>query len=324
MNVDLRALTTELARHAWSLAAIALAAERGALSAIAAGPCTVDDLAKSASIAPSTARALADTLAALGLVAIDGEHVRDAGALAPFRDRKAATVLAADIRSTLGTTRDAAYAAEATADGPIEGWRAVDPVAVRAQGIVSHAMTLSLAPMLQSIPDMHARLSAPGARFLDVGAGAAGLGIAYATLYPTLRVVGLEPSEVGCAEARRAIDAAGLADRVEVRCAFGQDLDEVGTFAAAYVAQMFIPDDAVEAVWRATARALAPGAWLTTGVVAVDGAELAASIARFRSAIWGGGVRRPPEVIAALERAGFTEIMAMPSPGMVPIRARRA
>lgn len=322
MTHDLRGLTAELARHAWSLAAIALAAERGTLSAIAARPCTIDELAKIASIAPTTARALVDTLAALGVVALDGEHVRDDGALAGFRERNAANVLAADIRSTLGTTRDAAYAA--AADGPVEGWRAVDPVAVRAQGMVSHAMTLALGPMLQSIPDLHARLSAPGARFLDVGAGAAGLGIAYATLFPTLRVVGLEPSEIACAEARCAIDAAGLADRVEVRRAFGQDLDEQAAFAAAYVAQMFIPDDAVDAVWRATARALAPGAWLTTGAIAIDGAELGPSLARFRSAIWGGGVRRATDVVAALERAGFTEIRTLPSPGMVPILARRA
>lgn len=321
MSQDVRALTNDLARNAWSLAAIALAAERGLLSAVAAGPCSVEELARKASIADPTARALADTLAALGLVALEGERVRDSGALAPFREQRAANVLAAEIRSILGTTRDAAYAA--AADGPVEGWRAVDPVAVRAQGIVSNAVTLSLAPMLQAMPDMHARLSAPGARFLDVGAGAAGLGIAYATLYPTLRVVGVEPSEVACAEARLAIGAAGLADRVEVRQAYGQDLDELAGFAGAYVAQMFIPDDAVDAVWRATARALTPGAWLTTGTIATDGPELAPAVARFRSAIWGGGVRRAQEVVAALERAGFTEVRAMQSPGMVPILARR-
>jgi len=72
---------------------------------------------------------------------------------------------------------------------------------------------------------------------------------------------------------------------VEVRQAFGQALDEPAAFTAAYVAQMFIPDDAVDAVWRATARALAPGAWLTTGVIAIAGAELNPSITRFRSAM---------------------------------------
>jgi hypothetical protein len=317
----LRTITSDLTRHAWSLAALAIAAERGALSAIAARPCTVDELARVASLAPPTARALADVLAALGAVTIDGEHVRDAGPLAPYREPAAAALLAADLRSTLGTTRDAAYAA-ATPE-PIEGWRAVDPVAVRAQGLVSRAMTMSLANLLRATPDLHARLSAPGARLLDVGAGAAGLGIGYATLYPALRVVGLEPSEIACAEARRAIDAAGLADRVEVRRAFGQDLDEEAAYAAAYVAQMFIPDDAVDAVWRATHRALQPGGWLMTGTVAVEGAALAPSLARLRSAIWGGGVRLAPAVSAALDRAGFVDIRALPGAGVVPILARR-
>ncbi len=290
------------------------------LSAIAQRPQSCEEIAQLASIAVPTARALADVLAALGVVAIEADgQVRDLGSLGAYRDPAAAQVLAADLRSTLGTVRDAAYA-----EGPVEGWRALDPVAVRAQGIVSHAMTLSLAPMLRSIPDMHARLSAPGARFLDVGAGAAGLGIAFATLYPSLHVVGIEPSEVACAEGRAAITLAGLSERVELRCAYGQDLQDEAVFVSAYVAQMFVPDVAIDGVWRATARALQPGAWLTTGTIAIEGAELAPSIARFRSAVWGGGVRRAPDVIAALERAGFSDVRALPGQGMSPILARRA
>jgi hypothetical protein len=173
MASDLPGTITELSRHAWSLAAIAIAAERGVLSALAERPCTADEIARVASIAAPTARALAGVLSALGIVATDGDQWRDAGSLARYRDAMAAQVLAAEIRSMLGTTRDAAYAAAAR--GAIEGWRAVDPVAVRAQGIVSHAMTLSLAPLLRATPDLDARLSAQGARFLDVGAGAAGL-----------------------------------------------------------------------------------------------------------------------------------------------------
>lgn len=317
---DLRSLTAELNRSAWSISALAIAAERGVLSAIAERPISCEQIAQIASMAVPTARALADVLAALGVVAIGADgNVRDVGPLAAYREVAAAKVLAADLRSTLGTVRDAAYA-----EGAVEGWRAIDPVAVRAQGIVSHAMTLSLASMLRSIPDLHARLSAPGARFLDVGAGAAGLGIAYATLYPSLHVVGIEPSEIACTEGHAAIKLAGLSDRVELRCTYGQDLQDEAVFAAAYVAQMFVPDVAIEDVWRATARALQPGAWLTTGTIAVDGAEIVPSIARFRSAVWGGGVRRATEVIAALERAGFTDVRALPGQAMIPILARRA
>jgi precorrin-6B methylase 2 len=172
---------------------------------------------------------------------------------------------------------------------------------------------------------VHAQLSAVGARFLDVGAGAAGLGIAYARMYPNLHVVGLEPSEMACAEARREVDAAGFADRVEIRNVFGQDLHEESVYAAAYVAQMFIPDAALAAVLRATCRALVPGGWLTTAAIAVEGADLNAATSRFRNAIWGGSVRHAPEVIAALEAAGFAPVMAAPSPpgAMVPVIARR-
>jgi hypothetical protein len=145
-------------------------------------------------------------------------------------------------------------------------------------------------------------------------------------MYPNLHVVGLEPSEVACAEARRAIDAAGFGGRIEIRNVFGQDLHEESVYAAAYVAQMFIPDAALEAVLRATCRALVPGGWMTTAAIAVEGDNLNAAISRFRNAIWGGGVRGAPQVIAALEAAGFVEITAAPSPpgAMVPLLARRS
>lgn len=317
MAEDLKAIVPEMMRRTWSLAAIGVAAERGVLSALAERPRTVDELAGLGKLAPATTRALVEVLAALGLVEIDGDQVRG---LAALPDARAAAVLAADIRSTLGTTRDAAY--RAAEDGAIEGWRAIDPVAVRAQGLVSHAVTLGLAQLLRATGDLHARLSAEGARFLDVGAGAGGVVIAFATMYPTLRLVGLEPSALACAEALRVVEAAGVASRAEIRNVFGQDLDEEAVYAAAYVAQMFIPDDAVDAVWRATARALVPGGWLLTGTIAIDGAELAPSLARLRSAVWGGGVRRAPEVMAALERAGFVEVRTLPGP-MPAILARR-
>jgi precorrin-6B methylase 2 len=322
MPTDLRALVSELNRGTWALGAISLAAERGVLSAIAERPCTLQELATVATLAPATASALADVLAALGLVVVEEGVVRDAGALASMRDPGASKVLAADLRSTLGTVRDAAYAAEAKV--AIEGWRAVDLVAVRAQATVSQAITLGLRPILESMP-VHASLSAVGARFLDVGAGAAGMGIAYARMYPNLHIVGLEPSETACAEARRAVDEAGFSDRVEIRNVFGQDLHEESVYTAAYVAQMFIPDAALAAVLQATCRALVPGGWLTTGAIAVEGNDLNAATARFRNAIWGGGVRRAPEVVAALEAAGFAPVMAAPAaPGaMVPVIARR-
>ncbi|MBS1123875.1 MAG: hypothetical protein H6Q90_6103 [Deltaproteobacteria bacterium] len=321
MPTDLRALVSELNRGTWALGALSVAAERGVLSALAERPCSLDEIATIARMAPATARALADVLAALGLAVVEADLVRDAGMLASMRDLGASKVLAADLRSTFGTVRDSTYAAATSV--PVEGWRAVDPVAVRAQATVSQAITLGLRAMLENTP-MHAWLAKDDARFLDVGAGAAGLAIAYARMYPKLRVVGLEPSEVACAEAAHAIDEAGVADRVEIRHQLGQDLADEGVYAAAYVAQMFIPDAAIDGVLRATCRALVPGGWLTTGAIAVDGVDLSAAMSRYRNAVWGGGVREAPQVIAALEAAGFVNVMAMGSPGgIVPLIARR-
>lgn len=308
--------------HVWAASALAVAAERGILAKVAEGPVSFPDLVTASRLSPALVESTCDVLIALGLMTIEsGKVVATPGSgLAP----SASPVMAAGLRAVLGAARDAAYAAE-DPSGDVEGWGAADPVSVRAQGIVSHAITMGLADTMRSVTPMHEALSAPGARFLDIGAGAAGLGIAVATMYPTVTVLGLDPSEVACREAKMAIEAAGLTGRVEVRPDFGQDLEMSDAFDAAYVAQMFIPDDAIHAVLMATHRALRPGAYLNTAAVAGSGTDLPHATSRYRNAVWGGGVRGAEQVVADLKRAGYVDVMPRGAGGVfTPVIARRA
>jgi 2-polyprenyl-3-methyl-5-hydroxy-6-metoxy-1,4-benzoquinol methylase len=67
---------------------------------------------------------------------------------------------------------------------------------------------------LPSIADVHAKLSAPGARAADVACGGGWLAIALATAYPTLRVDGLDADEASIDLATANAAQAGVGDRV--------------------------------------------------------------------------------------------------------------
>ena len=69
---------------------------------------------------------------------------------------------------------------------------------------------------LPAIPDVHERLSAPGARVADVGCGFGYSCIGIADGYPDVHVDGYDLDEESVEAARENVAAAGLADRVAV------------------------------------------------------------------------------------------------------------
>jgi precorrin-6B methylase 2 len=277
----------ELMQGGWALTALALAMEGHA-----ADP------------------AVRDVVAALGIALPEGA---------------AAEVLRADLRSTLATHANAVAAARA--GKPIAGWQADDPMQVEAQAIVSEAMSGGLASFLGSLPGLVDRLGADNAAVLDVGAGGAGFGIAFARRWPKLRVVGIEPSAVAIEVGRQRIRDAGFADRIEHRQGGGEAVTDVEAFDVAYVAQMFIPEAVLDDVLRAAVRALRPGGYLLTAAVCGPGDTLADAIARLRATVWGGGVRFVDEVVARVRAAGLADAapgMRPPGAMLWPVLGRRA
>ena len=320
-----RRIVQALCDHAWSLCAVAIAAERGVLAAIAERPVELVELASLAGLEPATLRACVDVLCGLGLARLERGAVCGSEALHELGGETGAKVLAADARSTLGVIFGAAREASLP-DTPVEGWRADDPVIVRAQALVSEQTSDKMSALLAAVPDLAARLHGDGARLLDVGAGAGGLCVAFARAFPRLHVVGIEPSRVACEEARSAVARAGLSGRVEIRELLAEQLQESERYACAWIAQMFISDAALPAALGATLKALEPGGTLVTGAIASLGDTLLAAISRLRSTVWGGGVRTASDVVAALEHAGFVEAHSLHKLGggaFLPIVARR-
>jgi precorrin-6B methylase 2 len=320
-----RRIVQALCDHAWSLGAVAIAAERGVLGAIAEQPVELAELARIAGLEPSTLRACVDVLCGLGLARVEGGTVHGGEPLRELGGEAGARVLAADARATLGVIFSAARDS-ATPEAAVEGWRADDPVIVRAQALVSEATSDRMSALFSELPELALRLQASGAQMLDVGAGAGGLCVAFARAFPRLRVVGIERSPVACGEARAAVVRAGVGDRVEIREGLAEDLHDHERYACAYVAQMFISDETLPDALRATLRALEPRGTLVTGAIASLGDTLLAAISRLRSSVWGGGVRTASDLVTALEHAGFIEARSLSLLGggaFLPIIARR-
>ena len=250
------------------------------------------------------------------------EVVRAAG-LGDLLSGPGADVRRADLRSTLGTLARITHAAQGS--DPITGWSAEDSTQVIAQGIVSEAATQRMIGFFNAFPDLVARLEAGGS-VLDIGAGAGGVGCAFAARFPKVRVVGIEISPTAAAIGRKRIADAGYADRLEIRTQGAESITDEGIYDFAWFAQMFIPDAVLDQALAATARALAPGGYLITAASCVPGDTMPATISRMRSAVWSGGSTRfADDLIARLAAAGLSGARAMPSPGtMVPIIARKS
>jgi len=83
--------------------------------------------------------------------------------------------------------------------------------------------------VLPQAPATLARLEA-GAQILDIGAGGGHHVIHYARRFPHARVVGLESDLPSIELARRALDEAGIDDRVEIRASDANDLEDEDVF----------------------------------------------------------------------------------------------
>jgi SAM-dependent methyltransferase len=266
-------------------------------------------------------RAWLDVLLATKMATRDGDRFVAAPGLAACATGQPRLALVAELRTALLQSSHMVHAAKRGA--PTLGWQHTDAEIVNAQGLLSAAgiagVTANLFPRLEGLLP---RLEAGGA-VLDIGAGAAGLTIAFARAFPRSRVVGLEPAAAPLAEARRNVAASEVSDRIELRAQTIEDLTDESAFDFIWLPQMFLPDDVLARGLASAKRALTPGGWLLTAAMAPAGDDLASAAARLRGVLWGGCARDKDELLAAVGSAGFDEVLAFPGPGAAsPIVAR--
>lgn len=279
----LRALLNELNTSAGALAALAAA---------------LNARATERRLSPSLEPRVRDVLDALG--------AREAADALPGPELSA---LLAEIRVLGGSHRRLE-----SEDPPEPGWAPREAGFIQAAGDVSAGLPQLLqrvvAPRLPGLPE---RLDAAGARFLDIGAGAAALSIQMARTWPRLAVVGIEPwrpaFELGCANVR----AAGLGARVELRLEHGERLVDAASYDLAWLPSLFIGERVLPAIAERARHALREGGWLILPVLRADPSSLAGSVVRLRSALWGGSAPTLAEAAAQLSSIGFVDLQSFAS-----------
>ena len=187
------------------------ASELGVFEALAESPASLEALAARTGLTPRAARISADAMVALGLLEREGDAYRNGPAAARFLAGRTPT----DLRPLLRLWDQISYPAwgslaEALGSGPRQEVFDLDDAQ---QEIVSAGIEAVLAGPARSLPEV-VDLSAHR-RFLDVGGGTGSWSVAAVERHPNLHATVLD-RPVTAHIARRRVQAAGLADRIDV------------------------------------------------------------------------------------------------------------
>lgn len=282
----------------------------GALAALAAA---LNSRASGRVLAPAIATAVAGVLEALG--------VRESTAELPPAEVR---TLSAELRVFAASHR-----LLAAAEPPAPGWTPTSAELIQAAGDVSTGLPRVIeqvvAPRLAGLAD---RLGAPGARFLDIGAGVAALSIEMARRWPTLEVVAIEPWAPALELARANVREAGHEQRIELRAESGERLCDESSYDLGWIPSLFIAEAVLPGVIERVHRALRPGAWLLLPVLRAGEGSLAGRVVQLRAALWGGSAPTLGEASAWLTAAGFVDLQGFVSAptsatGLLAARKRR-
>ncbi len=209
-------------------------------------------------------------------------------------------------------------AANMMAGGPVS-WTVQSDEALLAQGRASAQGAAAFAefglPMLSGLADALAR---PGARMLDVGTGVGALAVAYAEVFPSLTVVGLDVLPRVLALAADTVAASNVADRVELREQDVATLDEDGVYALAWLPAPFVPEAALRTGITRVTQALVPGGWLIVGHAKFAGDGFDDALTSFKTVAYGGTALDDERAQQLLREVGLTAVATMPTPSGSP------
>jgi SAM-dependent methyltransferase len=193
-------------------------------------------------------------------------------------------------------------------------WATQSDEALLAQGRASALGAASFAefglPMLAGLEEAFAG----GARMLDVGTGVGALAVAYAQLFPQLTVVGIDVLPRVLALAARTVAESSVAERVVLREQDVTSLNEIETYALAWVPAPFVPTSALTSGLPRVTSALREGGWLMLGHGKYGGSSVDDAVGRFKTIAYGGTALNDEEAQQMLRAAGLVEVMSVPTP----------
>ena len=186
-------------------------------------------------------------------------------------------------------------------------------------------MFLSLLEQCRAyLPGLSGRLDRPGAAFLDVGTGAAGIVIAMCRAHEALHAVGLDISAAAVTTAREQVAAAGLTKRAEIRDQSVAAIEDVDAFDLLWVPQLFLPEPVLAEALPRLHRAARRGAGLLMPILTNSDTGVSGAVTDLRNLMSGGGTLSAQAASTMLQTAGFSRVETADLPiGTVMVPARR-
>jgi SAM-dependent methyltransferase len=198
------------------------------------------------------------------------------------------------------------------------GWAYADAELLESQGRSSAGFARVIRDVLApTLPGLEEALGRPGSMFVDVGVGVGGLAIEMCRVWPSLRVVGIDPWDYVLTIARRNVAAAGLGDRIELRQLGVEELDYEASADLVFLPGPFLPASVLEPAVERTRAAIRPGGWVILGMYG-GGGRLEDGLARLRTARSGGALFTAEQAEALLERSGFADVRTVPGGIAIP------
>lgn len=236
---------------------------------------------------------------------------------APFMDELLADgapeLLTAHVLASL--SRDFPTYPEAFRTGATKTFHDHDEDFFSSQGRIAALRAPQIVAAARKLPGIEARLDT-GGKVMDVGSGSGTLLTQFAEEFPTCRVTGIEPLLYFIDSSRRLIQQRGLASRVQVEPAIGEQIASEQEFDLITMVQVFheLPDRAKADILRRCQRSLKPGGILLlvdrcspeTGADIRDRRFTMSILEQWFEVTWGNIVNTRSDIIRMLQDAGFT------------------
>lgn len=211
------------------------------------------------------------------------------------------------------------HQAAALASGRAINWSDQSDQSLLAQGRASAYGARAFAQLvLPVMGDLGGRLATPGARMLDVGTGVGALAVAFAQVFPQLRVLGIDVRDRPLELARQNIAASDVSARVTVRKQDVADFADDTGFDLAYLPVPFVPRPALDAGLPRVAAALRPGGWVFLARGKFGGTPAENALTRLKTLVYGGTPADEAEASSLLRSAGLTSVQPVPTPEGAP------
>lgn len=200
-----------------------------------------------------------------------------------------------------------------------KAWVSQDDEAILAQGRASaqgaQPFKMFAVPMMEGLGDL---LSGPSPVMLDVGVGVAAIAVAWCEAFERMRVVGLDVFTRALELARRTVDEAGMADRIELRHQDVADLTDREAFCLAWLPAPFVPRAALHAGLPRIVTALVAGGWVIVGHGRLGEPGLSSALTRFQTVVFGGTAIDNDEAQDLLRSVGLELVRTLPTPEGIP------